>query len=94
MSKEAETVPLPLGSVVALKEAAHPVAIIGRKMKAVGTGVVYDYGAVLYPEGYIDGEHVLLFDYEAIERLLFIGHQSAEEIAFSRRLQCEEKGLP
>lgn len=87
MPKEAETVPLPLGSVVTLKEAARPVAIIGRKMKVVATGVIYDYGAVLYPEGYIDREHILLFDYEAIERLLFIGHLSAEEIAFSRQLR-------
>lgn len=82
---------LPIGSVVVLKEAIHPVAIMGRVVASVDGGKVFDYCAVPYPQGYLDADHLVLFDHDAIMRLVFVGYRSEEEIEFERVISNEVK---
>ena len=75
---------LPIGSVVILKKGKKPIMIIGYKMSSVnnnyimkGTDVIsdkiFDYCAVLYPEGLIDSQNFILFDHNSIEKIIFKG---------------------
>ena len=78
---------LPIGTVVILKEGKKPIMIIGYKISSVdnsyilkGTDVisdkVFDYCAVLYPEGLIDSQNFILFDHDFIDKVLFKGFVS------------------
>lgn len=67
---------LPIGSVVQLKKAEKKLAIVGVLMNNNGTK--YDYIAVLHPEGYIDQQHMYLFNHNDIDNVLFLGYMNAE----------------
>lgn len=78
---------LPIGTVVILKEGKKPIMIIGYKMKSVdnnyimkGTDVIsdkiFDYCAVLYPEGLINSQNFILFDHNSIKEIIFKGFVS------------------
>lgn len=67
---------LPVGSVVRVKEAEKNLMVIGILMENAGN--TYDYAAFLHPEGYIDEEHLYLFNHEDVEEVLFIGYMNAE----------------
>lgn len=71
---------LPAGSVVRVKDAEKDMMIIGIMMKGVDSQ--YDYVAVPYPEGFIDTEHMYLFDHVNIDKVLFFGYVNAEFQAF------------
>ena len=79
---------LPLGSVVMLKGAAHRVMIVGRIQRGPD-GKVHDYCGVLWPEGYIASDQMIIFDHDQIELLYFIGLQDTLE--FNHRFVLEEK---
>lgn len=82
---------LPLGTVLTVKNGKKRIMIIGRLQKAAGTDDIYDYAAVLWPEGYIDSKHVYLFNQENIHCLYHIGLQ--DTIEFSFRYVLEEEYL-
>ena len=78
---------LPVGSVVLLKSGKKPISIIGYKMSSLDnkylmnghettSNKVYDYCAVLYPEGLISSDNFILFDKENIETVIFKGYES------------------
>ena len=71
---------LPTGSVVRVKNAERDMMIIGIMMKGVDSE--YDYVAVPHPEGFIDTDHMYLFDHVNIEKVLFFGYINAEFQAF------------
>lgn len=78
---------LPIGSVVLLKNGTKRVMIYGRKIKANGEDRVFDYLGCLYPEGALSSKNVILFDHDQIQMVYFIGFQDLEEIAFRQQLQ-------
>lgn len=80
---------LPLGSVITLKNGTKRVMIVGRLQNKVGENIVYDYAAVLWPQGVIDSSHFYLFNHEDIHCLYHIGLQDEEEFNF--RFQLEEE---
>ena len=78
---------LPIGTVVILQEGKKPIMIIGYKISSVdnsyilkGTDVisdkVFDYCAVLYPEGLINSQNFILFDHNSIKEIIFKGFVS------------------
>ncbi len=73
---------LPIGSVVTTRTGTKQVMIIGRGMEGAGKeGVIFDYGAVLFPEGFSDGNHIYLFNHEdvgSIERVGYINREESE----------------
>ncbi|MGN1276879.1 MAG: DUF4176 domain-containing protein [Floccifex sp.] len=79
---------LPLGSVVRLKGATRRIMIVGRLQNLKNQPELYDYAAVLYPEGLIDSEHFYVFNQEDIDCLFFIGLQDVEE--FNYRFELEK----
>ena len=78
---------LPLGSVVTLVEGDKKIMIVGRLQKHVETGKIFDYAAVLWPEGMIDSKQLYLFNQEDIQRLYFVGLQDVEEFNFRFELE-------
>ena len=67
---------LPVGSVVQVKDAEKKLMIIGILMN--NEGVRYDYMTVLFPEGYMDQQHMYLLNHEDIEKVLFLGYMNTE----------------
>lgn len=73
---------LPLGTVVTLKQGKKRLMIIGRLQNKVGSKIVYDYAAVLWPEGLIDSSHFYLFNESDLQTLYYIGLQDTEEFNY------------
>lgn len=70
---------LPIGSVVLLKKGLKKVMIIGiLQQTSEVRDKVFDYVAVLYPEGYINEELKFLFDHEDINDVIFRGYENPE----------------
>lgn len=86
---------LPIGSVVLLKNGTHKVMIIGIKpIHAEQPDVVYDYFAVMYPEGYLGGKTCFMFNHDDINDVIFRGYDNPERRAFMEYLDkaAREKG--
>lgn len=75
---------LPVGSVVKVKELEKKLAIMGILVN--NAGVKYDYIAVPFPEGYIDAEHMYVFNHEDVEKVEYIGFINSEFQIFRRNL--------
>ena len=84
---------LPIGSVVTLQNTKKRIMIVGRLQNLIHQDEVYDYAAVLYPEGLIDSEHFYLFNQEDIDCLFYIGLQDNEEFNFRYTLLEKSKEL-
>lgn len=82
MKKEALKNILPLGSVITLKQGRKKLMIIGRIQEERSSGILYDYSAVLYPEGMLDASELYMFQGEDIDRIYHVGLQEEEEFAF------------
>lgn len=80
---------LPIGSVVLLKEATKAVMIVGYCVVVKEQKKVYDYSAVLYPEGFIGSDKSLVFDHKDIAKVLANGYSNEEEKEFRRKLSTE-----
>ncbi|MCF0106977.1 MAG: DUF4176 domain-containing protein [Holdemanella sp.] len=85
---------LPIGSIVKINAVEKRFMIIGRIQKLNDKpDTVYDYAAVIYPEGYINAEAVYLFNHESIQNLYYIGMQDLEEFEYRHVLQEEIRKL-
>lgn len=80
---------LPIGSVVLLKEAGKSLMIVGILQKDE-TDRVFDYIAVLFPEGYLDAETFFLFNHEDIADVRFVGCINAESQTYTQLLKNQE----
>ena len=80
---------MPIGSVVLLREAEKRLMIIGYRQKEAKSDKVWDYSAVLYPEGLFDSDNLFLFNEEQIDGLFFIGYQDSESLAHLGGLAAE-----
>ena len=85
MKKEALRNILPLGSVITLKK--------GRIQEERSSGILYDYAAVLYPEGILDASELYMFQGEDIDRIYHVGLQEEEEFAFRSYMEQKLKEL-
>jgi hypothetical protein len=83
---------LPIGSVVLLKESTKRVMIAGIiQRSASDPNKIYDYCGVVFPEGYLSSETLLLFNNEQIDQIYALGYQDAEQIRF--KAQADEAVL-
>ena len=73
---------LPNGSIVKLSSGERYLMICGRVVVSDGSDRIYDYTGCLYPEGLSQPDGMYFFDRDAIERILFIGFQDEEELAY------------
>ncbi|EHJ7843770.1 MAG: DUF4176 domain-containing protein [[Clostridium] innocuum] len=69
---------LPIGSIVTLEGGSKKLMIIGRCQQ--NNDELYDYTAVLYPEGMLMTDEVYLFNKADISHVHFTGYQDAEEM--------------
>ena len=63
----------PIGTVILLKEATHPIMIYGRLQKRNTDKKVWDYIGCLYPEGYIGDNGNIFFNADDIESIVHKG---------------------
>lgn len=77
---------LPIGSVVLLKNATKRLMIIAIKTTDTGSLIEYDYGAVLYPEGYISANKIYLFNNKDVAKVFYPGYDDDERRQFLRKL--------
>ena len=80
---------LPLGSVVILNEGDKKIMIVGRLQKNIETQEIFDYAAVLWPEGMMDSKRLYLFNHKDIQCLYFVGLQDVEE--FNYRIELDHQ---
>lgn len=85
---------LPLGSVVLLTGGEKRLMIIGRKQVSAESKKVFDYSAVLFPEGYLNAEQLYLFNAEDIAFVFQMGLLDSEEIAFQKILSESAQSEP
>lgn len=72
---------LPIGSVVLLQSAVKKLMIIGvyQNIQRSGENVDnYDYIGVLYPEGFLNMDSMMLFNHEQICDVVFTGYDNVE----------------
>ena len=69
---------LPIGSVVLLRNAKKRLMITGVFPIQTEEEEVYDYIAVIYPEGYIGPRSNYVFNHGDIEEILFKGYDDEE----------------
>lgn len=78
---------LPIGSVVKSKAGKKNIMIVGYyQCKAGDTNKIYDYVGVAFPEGFLSGDQLALFDHSEIEHILYLGFQDEERYAFEEKL--------
>jgi hypothetical protein len=63
----------PVGTVVLLKEATHPIMIYGRLQRRNNDKNVWDYVGCLYPEGYIGDDANIFFNADDIGSVVHRG---------------------
>ena len=71
---------LPIGSVVLLDGGTKKLMITGF-CPVVGVKI-YDYCGCLYPEGIISSDQNCVFEHSQIKDIVFVGHESIEEVQF------------
>ncbi|WP_071461506.1 DUF4176 domain-containing protein [Bacillus massilinigeriensis] len=82
---------LPNGSIVLLEGGNAKLMIYGRKQILVtedeNNGMMYDYLAVPYPQGFIAPEHTYVFNHKNIAEVVFEGFSDEDEEEFQQILQ-------
>ncbi len=77
---------LPIGSVVLLQESTKKVMIVGVcQRSAQNPDIIFDYVGVIFPEGFLDADKMILFNNNKIDQVFMIGYQDAEQLAFKNR---------
>jgi len=76
---------LTLGTLVKLSNISEKVLIIGFR-GIDDRKIMFDYIGLVYPYGFIDRKNVLLFNNSDVERILYDGYMSQEEIEFKNEI--------
>ena len=84
-----ELKPLPIGTVIKLKDVKKWVMIYGRNQIQTKTKSIYDYLAVPYPEGNLSEEYNIFFNREVIENVLYSGYITEEEKKFREEIDSK-----
>ncbi|MBC1504081.1 DUF4176 domain-containing protein [Listeria booriae] len=82
---------LPLGSVILLKNGQKELMIYGRKQKDVKSNKIFDYAACLYPEGHISKDHIIVFNHESIDQILFMGFNNEMNKLYVKRALLKDE---
>jgi hypothetical protein len=78
---------LPIGSVVLLKDSVKKVMIVGVCQKGGKTpDTVWDYTGVLFPEGYLSGDRMFMFNDSQVARVFALGYQDEEQLVFKEKV--------
>lgn len=81
---------LPIGSVVTLKNSLpKPLMVYARKTSHAERREC-DYLGVPYPEGFVGDEAAFCFNKEDIDRLWFVGYQTAREVELREFLENQD----
>ncbi|WP_416730331.1 DUF4176 domain-containing protein [Fictibacillus sp. JL2B1089] len=83
--------PLPIGTVVKLKQMKKSVMIYGYNQIQVSTGKQYDYIAVPYPEGNISPDYNVFFNRNFIEKVMYGGYDSEEGKKLRKKVESNMK---
>ena len=76
------------GSVVRIsKYPEQQLQIVGLGQANLKTQKVFDYAAVLFPQGYQDGDHLVLFDNEDICEIDAYGYMDDESIEYTAHIE-------
>ncbi len=79
---------LPIGTVVILKGGTKRIMITGFCcMDEKHPEKMYDYCGLLYPEGYVLKNQMLLFDHDKIEKIFYLGLNDDENKKFHANLK-------
>ena len=73
---------LPIGTVVLLKGGRKRIVIVGFLVISKDDNKLYDYGGVLYPEGFISSDRTLLFNHDQIDKVYYVGLEDDESKKF------------
>ena len=78
---------LPIGTIVLLKGGLKRIMITGFYCEAAEQeNKLYDYCGLLYPEGYLKPNELLLFDHSQIEKIFYLGLNDHENKEFQKKL--------
>lgn len=78
---------LPIGTVVLLKDSTKRVMITGFFQRTKDDPEkLWDYAGCLFPEGFISGDKVFVFDHEQIDKIFMVGYQDEEQFWFHDKL--------
>ena len=78
---------LPVGTVIQIKGLEDKLMIIGlMQMRDGDKSTLYDYSAVLYPEGLINSDENYLFDKDQIVRVYHCGYIDDEGRAYHEKI--------
>lgn len=78
---------LPIGSVISLKDAKKRLMIVGVSVYSTSENKKFDYAGILFPEGFMDQNHMILFSHQDIEKIHGLGYINAEMQAFRLAFQ-------
>ena len=79
---------LPIGSVVRIEKAPlQQLQIVGQGQANPEIKKVADYSAVLFPQGYYDGDHMVLLNNEDIVRIDAYGYMDDESLEYTRHIE-------
>lgn len=78
---------LPIGTVVTVGNESKKLMIIGLLQTKAENNQVYDYSAVLYPEGYIGPSETYLFNKNQISRIYHLGYVSQEQKENNKKIE-------
>lgn len=77
---------LPIGSVVLLQESTKRVMIVGVCQRGVSNpNAIWDYVGVVFPEGFMAADKMLMFNNEQIQQIYAIGYQDGEQLLFKEK---------
>ena len=76
---------LPIGSVVMIGNSKKKVMIAGGCQKGGQEGKLWDYTGVVYPEGFLDAQKMILFNHDQITQIYALGYQDAEQLEFKEK---------
>lgn len=83
---------LPIGTIVMLKNATKPIMIIGYLYMG-NDNVLYDYSAVIIPEGKLSSEQTLVFNHEQINEVVVMGCTNSLYNNFNKNLLSIDEDL-
>lgn len=83
---------LPIGTIVLLKKGNTKLMITGHlQFKLNDKKKIFDYCAVLYPEGQLDTKAAYLFNNEKIERIYFLGYSDQKHNELTTKIKKIKK---
>ena len=85
---------LPIGSVVMLKKMNKPVMIMGICQNVErDENIIFDYSGILYPQGYLDRNTILVFNREDITEVLYVGYMDDVQHTYIEMMEPVQDGI-